>query len=180
MRKGEKMTDEMKQKISLSKKGQPSPNKGKVLSKEWKEKLSKAKKGKPSHWKGKIPSSETRELMRQAKLGKKQAKEVREKNKNSQLTRFAKIIPNYVPYTWQDKRRKTLRQAEGFHSNGEWETLKAQYNWTCPACHKPEPEILLTRDHIIPVSKGGSDNIENIQPLCRSCNSKKHSNTIKY
>jgi 5-methylcytosine-specific restriction endonuclease McrA len=61
----------------------------------------------------------------------------------------------------------------GSHTIGEWETLKAQYNWTCLICGKQEPQIKLTEDHIIPLSKGGSDNIENIQPLCKTCNCKK-------
>lgn len=68
----------------------------------------------------------------------------------------------------------------GSHTLGEWETLKAQYNWTCPSCGKKEPEIKLTEDHIIPISRGGSNNIENIQPLCGPCNSKKYTNIIRY
>lgn len=79
-------------------------------------------------------------------------------------------------YKQRYKARK--RGAFGYHTQSEWETLKAQYNWTCIFCGRGEPKIKLEQDHIIPLSKGGSDNIENIQPLCRSCNAKK-SNIIK-
>ena len=36
-----------------------------------------------------------------------------------------------------------------------------------------DKEIMLTRDHIIPRSKGGKDIQSNIQPMCEICNQKK-------
>lgn len=76
--------------------------------------------------------------------------------------------------------KRTLRALGSFHTYGEWELLKAQYNWTCPACRRQEPDIKLTEDHVVPLSKGGGDNIENIQPLCASCNCKKHDKIVIY
>mgnify|MGYP001585303707 CR=1 FL=1 len=83
---------------------------------------------------------------------------------------------NWQKNLWHHRRRS----AQGSHTFGEWETLKAQYNWICPACKRKEPEIKLSIDHIIPLSKGGSDNIENIQPLCRNCNCQKWTRVVKY
>lgn len=76
------------------------------------------------------------------------------------------------------KRHYLKKGAEGSHTFQEWEWLKQYYNFMCPGCGKREPEIRLTEDHIRPLSKGGSNMITNIQPLCRSCNSKKFTKTV--
>ncbi|MCK9370340.1 HNH endonuclease [Candidatus Dojkabacteria bacterium] len=80
-----------------------------------------------------------------------------------------------------NRRRYIMKKgAEGSHTLGEWELLKIQYGLICPCCKKSEPEVVLTEDHIIPLSKGGSDFIENIQPLCGRCNCKKYTKIVKY
>lgn len=75
--------------------------------------------------------------------------------------------------TYRHKRRSMLAGAEGSYTPGEWRDLVIRCEHRCVHCRRQEPEIKLTVDHIIPVSKGGSNWISNIQPLCNSCNSKK-------
>jgi len=62
------------------------------------------------------------------------------------------------------------RRAAGSHTLGEWTSLKNQHGNKCANCGAGNP---LTKDHIIPLSLGGTDYIGNIQPLCRNCNSRK-------
>lgn len=46
-------------------------------------------------------------------------------------------------------------------------------NYQCQSCGKTNQETQLTIDHIIPLAKGGSNDISNLQVLCHYCNSKK-------
>lgn len=73
--------------------------------------------------------------------------------------------------------RARKHAATGSHTAAEWDVLCVRYDHRCLACGERRP---LTEDHIIPIVKGGSDDISNIQPLCKSCNSKKGTNTTDY
>jgi len=60
----------------------------------------------------------------------------------------------------------------------KWEDMKKINDFRCIMCGKKEPEIKLSIDHIIPLSKRGTNDMANIQPLCRSCNSRKNNKVI--
>lgn len=93
----------------------------------------------------------------------------REENNHNWKGGISKICSIY-----NSKRRTLLLNADGTHTAIEWQELKSKYNHICPACGKREPEIKISEDHIIPLTKGGTNFISNIQPICRNCNSKKH------
>lgn len=87
----------------------------------------------------------------------------------------------YQNHLMHTKRRRVLElQASGFHTLEQWEGLKKECEYMCLCCKRYEPEIVLSEDHIVPLSRGGSDDISNIQPLCRSCNSRKYVNVINF
>ncbi len=77
-------------------------------------------------------------------------------------------------------RQARLRQNGGSFTSKEWRRLLAGYDFTCLCCGKREPEIKLTADHVVPLAKGGTNFIDNIQPLCLSCNTSKGVKTIDY
>ena len=169
VKKGKKRTpcsEAIKKKISEAHKGKHYPllsevMRGKKLSEETKKKISEANRGKHP-FKGKHHTEETKRKISLSHGGNGTIK-------NKEYRNWSKHL-----------HRERKRTAEGSHTYGEWELLKKQYRYICPSCGKKEPKIKLGEDHIIPLSKGGSNWIENIQPLCKNCNYKKHTKIIKY
>jgi 5-methylcytosine-specific restriction endonuclease McrA len=102
-----------------------------------------------------------------------------QEERNAYQRAYNKANPDKIVAA-NNRRRAREYRAEGSHAIEEWEELKAQHAYTCLCCGKSEPEIELTRDHVIPLEQGGSDWISNIQPLCATCNSKKSTKYIDY
>jgi 5-methylcytosine-specific restriction endonuclease McrA len=116
-----------------------------------------------------VVSLETREKMRlSAKRG-------------SENNKWKGGVSTYERKLWLNNQRRVRKFGNGgSHTLAQWEELKMQYGYMCLCCKLTEPEVVLCKDHIIPLVKGGSDDIQNIQPLCRSCNSRKHISVINY
>lgn len=64
--------------------------------------------------------------------------------------------------------RMTDARKRGRHTTAEWELLREAFGCRCAKCGMSG--MALQKDHIIPVSRGGSDAISNLQPLCQKCN----------
>lgn len=98
---------------------------------------------------------------------------------------------NEMGKVWKQKNRERVRYhcrlrkarkkgAGGKFTLDEWLGLVLETGGVCPACKKRVGKTKLIPDHIVPLSKGGTNDISNIQPLCPKCNLKKATKTIRY
>jgi 5-methylcytosine-specific restriction endonuclease McrA len=110
----------------------------------------------------------------------------RERARKYRVENQEKVMRAYAAYAKRrpevyraaaNRRRARLANASGDFTNEQWLTLCEKYGNKCACC---EQEKRLHADHIVPLSKGGSNMIENIQPLCKSCNSRKATKTIAF
>lgn len=67
-------------------------------------------------------------------------------------------------------RRARARMAEGFVTPDIIRKVLEAYGNVCLRCGAKEN---IQIDHVVPLSKGGTNLLENLQPLCRSCNARK-------
>jgi 5-methylcytosine-specific restriction endonuclease McrA len=137
---------------------------------EYRKQMSEAHKGQPNKWKGKKRPEITGENHPNWKGGYvEKQKRFRAKPETKEKRKFYELQRYY-----------RSKGAAGEFSEQEWLDVKKKYNYTCLMCNEKEPTIRLTVDHVIPLSKGGSNFISNIQPLCFCCNSKKRTDDTDY
>lgn len=75
-------------------------------------------------------------------------------------------------------RRARVEGNGGKFTIQEWIDLCEKYENKCLRCG--QSDLKLTVDHVIPIFHGGLNIIDNIQPLCKKCNSSKGTKHIDY
>lgn len=64
-------------------------------------------------------------------------------------------------------------RAKGMHTEAIWLSFIAAFGCRCVMCGIQMELHEVQKDHIVPIYQGGSDGIENLQPLCGPCNAAK-------
>lgn len=76
-----------------------------------------------------------------------------------------------------NSRARRKRQAEGKWTAEEFAAVCDHYGNVCLCCGKAKK---LHADHVVPLIKGGRNDITNLQGLCHSCNSRKNVKDTDY
>jgi 5-methylcytosine-specific restriction endonuclease McrA len=73
--------------------------------------------------------------------------------------------------------KKQRRRAAGTLTVADWKLVLEVYGSACLACGDADK---VTIDHVVPISHGGLNTIENVQPLCSYCNTSKGARVVDY
>ena len=104
---------------------------------------------------------------------------------------------NYIPGLYRKETQKKCdanrykaytKDGKGYSKRIKWQNIADKYNMTCAICGcKVNPDDTYigknerkcygpnypTVDHIIPLKRGGTDTLDNVQLACKRCNSSK-------
>ena len=75
------------------------------------------------------------------------------------------------------RRAMRMELAPGRHTTQEWRQIMQRDGWKCLRCGSMKR---LTKDHVVPIARGGSNDASNLQTLCHSCNSWKGAKHIDF
>jgi len=77
----------------------------------------------------------------------------------------------------RNTKRRHLEKNAGNFTAQDWKEVLEKHGEYCLHCGSVEH---ITVDHVVPLSKGGSNTKDNLQPLCLSCNCSKGTKTMDY
>jgi hypothetical protein len=75
---------------------------------------------------------------------------------------------------WTRGHHMAAARAIATHTDKEWRAKCIAADHLCHYCKRPTASTGLVKDHHVPVSRGGSDGIDNLVPACWDCNAQKN------
>jgi hypothetical protein len=79
---------------------------------------------------------------------------------------------------WSNAYRARKVGAEGDCTVDEWLAILRYFDFRCAYCLKHTDEVgTLAREHMLPLSRGGTNHPDNLAPSCKVCNSRKRNST---
>lgn len=92
--------------------------------------------------------------------------------------------PGLMPIGGEDTNKRLRRErlaaarSRGTHTKAEWAAVLAEVDGECVRCGVACER--LQKDHIVPIYQGGSDGLDNLQPVCARCNAQKGPETTNW
>lgn len=105
-------------------------------------------------------------------------REKRLRHDEMMLAKFEAMTPDFVAegdgvnhHKRLQKLRRRIAKLRGSHTKEEWEALVQETGGICVRCGYQHDLIneFPVKGHIVSIARGGSDAIDNLQPLCRFC-----------
>lgn len=123
-------------------------------------------------------AAKSREKPERRIRAREKSKQWYKENKERALTtarEWARKNPHRVR-VYKHKRRTLLRAAEGFFTAQDLAAIKERQRHRCAVCKAKLPSNgrVIHLDHIVALTKGGTNWPRNLQFLCISCNSRKN------
>lgn len=107
--------------------------------------------------------------------GKRQKRVVTSKDRAVVEAKLREMNPG-VRGAGHKSRPELMREARAIatHTPSEWHAKVRASPKECRYCDTPLNTFNRVKDHMISIECGGSDGIDNVQPICWECNSAKH------
>lgn len=134
-----------------------------------------ARKKQDAKWNDKAHISAYNKMYRDANKDRliKAAGDWAKRNKEARLQIQARYRDLHADKITAHTGLRRSRLSGGDLTPAEWSSIKEAHGYRCAHCGADESKSKLTLDHIVPIKAGGRHTKSNVQPLCRSCNSRK-------
>lgn len=166
-----------RQRIAIAK----DPKKFKLRGIKWREGHREAARIRTKQWRSNNPERSRQAVKEYQEKNFEKVQQYRERTKEEKRERSRQYDLKHpdLRRARENRRRARKLNAPGNHTAAQFRTLCEINEWKCVYCGQGLTLKTATRDHIVPLVKGGADSIDNIAPSCLKCNIRKQTKSVE-